>query len=116
MESIGLNHIRFDGFNYFINYLVHQSEDNYAYKFTLNRIQRKFRRLSEYLGGKPSELHSRALEIIASLKQSTYLLDSLNISSFKYDGNNGVAIMELEIRLTEIIDSVLTLRVVINKS
>lgn len=114
--DIGLNYIKYDGYNYFISYFYSTINENPAYKFSMNRVQRKFRRLEQFLGAKKTELHKHVQALIAELKDDIYLIDDITLSRFNYDDRAGSVDIQLEIKLSQIINEVLLLNVVINRN
>jgi hypothetical protein len=116
LARIGLNHVRYDGYNYYIPYLYHNDETNYSYKFTLNRLNRRFSRLNDYIGTSKQIIHDQVLNIITELRSDTYLLEDMKLSRLTYDDSRGTCTIEVEFKLSQIIKEVLTLRIIINKN
>ena len=115
-KRIGLNYIKYDGFNYYISYYNSSIDENPAYNFTMNRIQRKFRRLSQYLGASKIELHKHVQELIRTLKNSIYLVNELTLTRFDYDDRKGEVQIQLEVKLERVVNEVLLLNLVINRN
>ena len=115
-EEIGLNHIKYDGYNYYISYYYSTINENPAYRFSMNRVKRKFRRLNQFLGTKKSELHRYIQKLTTDLRDEIYLIDDIVLTRFNYDDKMGAAEIQLEVTLSQMINEVLLLNVVINRN
>ena len=115
-KEIGMNHIRYDGYNYYISYYYSTINENPAYKFSMNRVQRKFRRLQQFLGTKKTELHRYIQKLTTDLRDEIYLIDDIVLTRFNYDDRMGSAEIQLEVTLSQMINEVLLLNVVINRN
>nr|DAN33196.1 MAG TPA: hypothetical protein [Caudoviricetes sp.] len=115
-EEIGLNHIKYDGYNYYISYYYSTINENPAYKFSMNRVQRKFRRLQQFLGTKKTELHRYIQKLTTDLRDEIYLIDDIVLTRFNYDDRMGSAEIQLEVTLSQMINEVLLLNVIINRN
>ena len=115
-SKIGLNYIKYDGYNYYISYLNSTIDENPAYRFSMNRVQRKFRRLNQFLGLKKIELHKHIQSLITTLRDEIYLIDDIVMTRFGYDPQRGSADIQLEVTLSQMINEVLLLNVVINRN
>ena len=115
-KEIGMNHIRYDGYNYYISYYYSTINENPAYRFSMNRVQRKFRRLQQFLGTKKIELHRYIQKLTTDLRDEIYLIDDIVLTRFNYDDRMGSAEIQLEVTLSQMINEVLLLNVVINRN
>lgn len=112
---LGLNHIRFDGFRYWINYIYSNDSSNFIYKFMINKVRRELERLDDYLGVTPLELYNTIENIITNLRNNLYLLDSAEITGFEYEPDQGEAIINITISTKEIIKDKIDLRVILKQ-
>jgi hypothetical protein len=82
----------------------------------LNRLNRRFSRLNDYIGTSKQIIHDQVLNIITELRSDTYLLEDMKLSRLTYDDSIGTCTVEVEFKLSQIIKEVLTLRIIINKN